>query len=249
MLGLIKPDTSWNWAAYGKHPAAKDFFRVGQDLPMIRSFSNWVEEGYNNLVPDRKNNLNPNSWRFWAKGAVKETLICGLLRDSSDSIGRQYPLLIMGTGLLKKWEEQWDILPFACEQTWNQFEYISAQRYSDLTKFESEIKGIRPPGSDWSELKIKRDKAISGNSYDVPETAAHLSGDNENFITLDQKDSHDQGSLISCWHHHFMSHDKTVPNAAFMGGTFDRSFLAIFKRPLATADFIRLWTVSSSAKG
>ena len=249
MLGLIKPNSSWSWAAYGKHTAAKDFFRVGQDSPVMRSFSNWVEEGYRNLVPNGKNNLNPISWRFWAKGAVKETLICGLIKDSSDSIGRQYPLLIIGSGLLKNWEEQWDILPFACEKTWNQIEYISAQRFSDLKKLESEIQGIRQPCSGWSELKAKSEEAISNNPEKFPDTQVFLSGESESFIPLDQKDCHDQGTLISCWHHLFMSHDKTVPIVTFMGGTFEKGFLAFFKRPLATADFIRLWTVSSAARG
>ena len=249
MLGLIKPNPSWSWAAYGKHPAAKDFFRVGQDFPVIRSFSNWVEEGFNNLVPNGKNNLNPISWRFWAKGAMKETLICGLLKDSSDSIGRVYPLLIIGSGMLKNWEEQWEILPFACEKTWNQIEYISAHRYSDLKKLESEILGIRPPFSGWSELKAKRDEVISNNPENFPDTEVSLSGESESFIPLDQKDCHDQGTLIGRWHHLFMSQDKTVPNVTFMGGTFEKGFLVFFKRPLATADFIRLWTVSSIERG
>ncbi|MCC6544588.1 MAG: DUF2094 domain-containing protein [Nitrospirae bacterium] len=249
MLGLTKPDSSWNWAAYGKHPAAKDYFRVGQDFPVMRSFSNWVEEGYSNLLPNGKNNLNPISWRFWAKGAVKEMLICGLLKDSSDNIGRQYPLLIMGSGLLKNWEEHWDDMPYSCEKTWNQIEYISSQGYSDLKKLESEINGVRPPLSGWSELNAKWEDAISNNPENFQNNAVPMSGEGDSFIPLDHKDSHDQGALISRWHHLLMSHDKTVPNVTFMGGTFEKVYLAFFRRPLAPADFIRLWSVSSAEKG
>jgi len=38
---------------------------------------------------------------------------------------------------------------------------------------------------------------------------------------------------------------KVIPNTIFMGGTMERLFLALFRRPLQTADFVQLWTVSS----
>lgn len=222
----------------------------------MRSFSIWFEEGYNNLAPKGKDNLIANSWRFWTKGAMKETLICGLLKDSSDSIGRHYPLLIIGTGFLKEWEGQWDLLPFACEKTWNQIEYISGQKFNDLKKLETEIQNIRPPYSEWSELKAKREESMkcecnsghgsfSQNLWELKNRAVSLSGKSETYIPLDQKTCYDQSTLISYWHYLFISHDKTIPNAAFMGGTIGKVFLAFFKRPLATADFIQLWTVSS----
>lgn len=88
------------WAACGKHPAARDFFRVGQEFPMLKIFSRWVDDGYT-VLARKNNNFLPNSWRFWAKGAVRDFLMCGLIKDSSDRIGRNYPLLIIGTGLLR----------------------------------------------------------------------------------------------------------------------------------------------------
>lgn len=241
MLGLTKPNSLWNWAAYGKHTAAKDFFRIGQDFPLMRSFSGWVEEGYKNLAPEWRHNRIPNSWRFWAKGVVKETLVCGLLKDSSDNIGRHYPLLIMGTGLLKDWEGYWDILPFACEQTWNQIEYISGQNFSDLKKLEAEIHNIRPPFSGWPELKVKREESMRCECK-----SDHSSFKSEDFVPLDHETCYDQSTLISHYHYLLMSDDKTIPNVTFMGGTFEKVFLAFFKRPLTTDDFIRLWTVSSA---
>jgi hypothetical protein len=39
--------------------------------------------------------------------------------------------------------------------------------------------------------------------------------------------------------------DKTPPNAVFMGGTADAAHLAVFRRPLVPADFVRLWSVSA----
>ncbi len=46
MLGsIIFKKKSWSWIAHGKHPAAKDYFRVGEDLPIFRAFSDWVDKG------------------------------------------------------------------------------------------------------------------------------------------------------------------------------------------------------------
>lgn len=243
MLGPIKTAPSWSWGAYGKHPIARDFFRVGEDFPLIRSFSGWVEDGYNKLTPRGKNDLSHNSWRFWAKGQAKDTLVCGLIRDSGDSVGRHYPLLIMGTGSLKGWEEQWDLIPFACEKTWGQIEYISAQSFNDLKKLETEIQNIRPPFSEWQELRSKREQGpFPGNPGELKITEMLKQGNAESFVPLDQNAHHDHNALISYCHFFIKSSAKAAPNAVFMGGTFGRAFLVFYKRPLMPADFEKLWT-------
>ena len=45
------------WAACGKHPAARDFFRVGQDFPLLKIFSGWVDDGYNMLAQKNNNSM------------------------------------------------------------------------------------------------------------------------------------------------------------------------------------------------
>ena len=243
MLGLIKSNQAWMWAACGKHPAARDFFRVGQDFPLLKVFSGWVDDGYNMLV--RKNNNSIcNSWRFWAKGTARESLICGLVRDSSDGIGRNYPLLIIGIGLLRGWEEQWDLMPLACEKIWNGIEYIATQNFNDLKKLETEVTNIRQPQPEWQDLKSQKDsfrgdKNAFENSHDLPP-------ENErNFIPLDQDPHHDQNLLISHWHSLVRISTEAIPNAVFMGGSSGRSFVGFYRRPLTPGDFIQLWTAGS----
>ena len=46
MLEGLRSERRWQWAAYGKHPAARDYFKVGQGFPLVDSFSGWVENGY-----------------------------------------------------------------------------------------------------------------------------------------------------------------------------------------------------------
>jgi type VI secretion system protein VasJ len=54
----------------------------------------------------------------------KRNADCGLGRDSSDSIGCPYPLLIMGEGRLKGWEKRWSQLPVQLNRTWKRMESI-----------------------------------------------------------------------------------------------------------------------------
>jgi len=259
VLGPIKSSNNWHWAAYGKHPVANDFFHVGHNLPLLKGFSDWVEHGYTKLIT-RNSVSNMNcSWRFWMRGGHKGSLVCGLIKDSSDGLGRPYPLLIVGSGVLKNWENQWDLLPFACEQTWGQMEYISVQNYNDISKFEVEIQNVRPPAPEWSEFKAKRenslkcvisseDNNLSRYIKDVKNRAVSLSKKTECFICLDDKRFLDKSILISYWHFHLKPHINTIPNIIFMGGPLEKPYMALFKRPLAPVDFVDLSSLSLSER-
>ena len=106
---------------------------------MLEALSKWVKNGYQ-LLNSKQNPISQfYCWRFWVKGPVKNNLVCGVGRDSSDSLGRPYPLLIVGTGFLEDWEAHWDLLPFACDMTWRHIEYVSSKRFTDFKQFEGEI--------------------------------------------------------------------------------------------------------------
>ena len=231
------------WAACGKHPVARDFFRIGQDFPLLKIFSGWVDVGYT-ILAQKNNNSMLNSWRFWAKGAVRESLICGLVKDSSDGIGRNYPLLIIGIGFLRRWEEQWDLMPLACEKIWSEIEYITTQNFNDLKKLETEVINIRQPQPEWQELKSKKDSFHDDVSafQNIPCLPPEKK---ENLILLDQSSYCDQNLLISHWHSLFRNSVEIIPNAVFMGGSLGRSFVGFYKRPLTPVDFIQLWTAGS----
>jgi type VI secretion system protein VasJ len=256
LLGPIKSGQNWSWAAFGKHPAAKDYFRIGRESHISKSFSNWTESGYKELVSKKTASRKPVAWRFWSRGAGKENLVCGLVKDSSDSLGRQYPLLIVGTGYLDKWEEQWDLLTFACEKLWEQIEYLSARMFGDMKSMETRIENIRPPHPNWSEFNSKRKELLESNQNphsrtfrEMEGSSSDMSNKTEGLIDLDIHGASDLFMSINFWHSFLKSGNQSVPNAVFMGGTVEHSFLAFFKRPLATADFIRLWSVSSAGAG
>ena len=71
MLGIGESDQNWRWAAFGKHPVARDFFRVGPDFPLIKGFSDWVENGYQILTSKKKDFSWTMLMAFLGKGFSK----------------------------------------------------------------------------------------------------------------------------------------------------------------------------------
>ena len=91
MLGINTHNSEWQWSVYGKHPSFNDYVDYQTNNTLLHDLSMWVESG--NKLLDVKNNL-IYSYRFWIKGIKKNDIICGIIKNSSDSIGRHYPLFI-----------------------------------------------------------------------------------------------------------------------------------------------------------
>lgn len=257
MLETIEDEKYWQWAAFGKHPTAKDYFRMGEETPFVTGLFSWVESGYQLLTT--KENATPDfcSWRFWAREAGKNSLVCGVVRVSSDSLGRPYPLVIIGSGPLGNWQENWDLLPFSGERTWRQIEYIASNLFADFKKLEEEIRTIRPPDANWPELARKRNELnFLGSPIDpyasfldyreLKKTAAATAGKQEVFISLDRGSCDDKIMHVSLWHLLTReSANKSLPNAIFMGGTLEKAYMSVFKRAIKPSDFVRLWSAAA----
>jgi type VI secretion system protein VasJ len=245
----------WGWAFSGKHPIAGDFIYIGQDVPMVKSFSEWVDKGYHLLALQRNLRNTPVSWRFWAKGAQQGALVCGLIKDSYDSLGRSYPLLVMGSGPLKDWEDRWELLPLACEKSWIEIEYVSSRKVENLENLKTSIRAINPPRPQWSEFEnMKKSDRRIGEESDFHIRSAEngnpdrfqssLPDKKEIIVDLDREKLRDHFAAVDYLHERIKLHNKNAPQAMFAGGTVDRSFLAMFMRPLSTSDFVRLWTMT-----
>jgi len=254
-LGTVESSSQWHWIAYGKHPVAGDFFGLGEKAGILHAFSDWMEKGYHALAAQRPFPATLFSWRFWAKGSGKQSLVCGLVKDSTDRVGRPYPLLIAGTGPLKGWQERWDLLPFACERSWNQIESLSIRRFQDLKQLQEEIRKIRGPAPQWPEYdaerkNLEKSELISGSGvsswepHDFGTLEAGLREEKEIMVYLDEKYPHDQLTLSCLYHSAFKARSPVLPNAVFMGGTLETTYLAVFQRPLTSADFVKLWSPS-----
>ncbi|MCJ7539463.1 MAG: TagF domain-containing protein, partial [Desulfobacterales bacterium] len=228
MLGLGKLKNTWDWAACGKHPVARDYLRIGLTTALLVAFESWFEKGYQ-MLSSQGSIQSVNSWRFWAKGIKKGSLVCGVAKESSDSIGRPYPLLIMGDGILEGWEEDWDLLHDVFEKTWDQIEHISSRHYDDLKGLENEVCTIENPGHYWLELKSKNRNpskpeslvnalTISMSHDEIREKVRHLSKNMEVHIPLDNQTIGNLSDMAGLWCSLLKSHSSGVPSAVFMGG-------------------------------
>ena len=248
MLEKIKSERRWQWAAYGKHPAAKDYFKIGHEFPLLNSFSGWIENGYQVLASKDNSTKARRSWRFWAKEARRDNLACGMVRDSNDSLGRPYPLLIIGTGPLKGWVSQWDLVPLACESVWDQMEYLSMKTFNDLRELDEGVQDIVPPAIEWLELARKREGYDELRPLEISQLEEGISSLSERmdcFILLDQMPPRDDFELIGLYHSLLRARMEVAPSAIFVGGTAQKPYIAVFRRPLAPSDFIRLWSITS----
>jgi len=259
MLGIGKPKNRWNWAACGKHPVARDYFRLSLNTSLLAAFERWVEKGYQVLSSKQLSTQCMYSWRFWAKGIKKGNLICGVAKDSSDSIGRPYPLIIMGDGMLDGWEDHWDLLPHAFETTWDQIEYISSRRFENLKGLEYEVCAIKNPKPDWLEWKsqsrnqgklqsLTNALTISKDNDQVKEKADCLAKKMECLVPLDIQIDEDPLDIASRWNFLLKVNSSDVPNAVFLGGVPEKRFLAVFNRSLNASDFVGLWSAHTDAR-
>lgn len=250
MLGSLKLTPAWKWAAFGKHPVAGDYFYAGPDDPFFQAFSGWVENGYSQIINNKKNSSSLYSWRFWAKSHSKDSIIFGVGRDSFDSLGRPYPLVIMGVGILQDWQRQLPLLPHALEKTWIQMEYLTTKRYLDFSQLETDVRRLQAPAGQWSELNseaLQRREACHLNHWPprdvIGKSAAAYVVDSEFMTFFDTAACADVIATAGIWHSVLSDQDSSAPSAAFLGGILSATYLAVFRRPLIVPDFIRLWSV------
>ena len=251
MLGSVKHKAGWVWYASGKHPAAKDFLEIGPRDPLLQAFADWVAVGFRRWSAHNSRITTQNSWRFWTRAARKQHLICGVSRDSCDSIGRSFPFVIVGSGHLKDWEAHWELLQLVLDNTWLQMEYLSTKRLPDFNHLEDEVRMLPFPTDNWSELNLI-DQQSADHNAGCDDSAAEetqlqhmISGRSDPLvgimplINVSQNDPPRQLSLL---HAMLKKRSHKAPNAVFMGGIPEKSCLVLFKRPLRPDDFITLWS-------
>lgn len=76
---------------------------------------------------------------------------------------------------------------------------------------------------------------------DMEKEAASLSGKAEAMVSLQRAPAAQQADVIGLLHRMWKARAPDAPNAVFMGGALDRTFLAFFRRPLTSRDFGLLW--------
>jgi type VI secretion system protein VasJ len=246
LLGRIRAERRWQWSACGKHPAARDYFSLGDAFPLAKAVSEWMGRGYDALDRKKDSPQGSNSWRFWTREARRDHVTCGVLKDSCDGVGRPYPFLVMGTGPLPEWHDRWDLIPFACDGPWADIERLSTRSFPDVRALSSEVANLRQPANNWHQFAAESQRFREFPHEALRERLLHLS-ESEPFLCLDREPYH-VFDLIGLCHLLLRSDSKTVPNIVFMGGTIDHTYLAIFRRALSTLDFVRMWTTGEAER-
>ena len=240
---------SWQWVASGKHPSVKDYISIGRMFPLAASFSEWLSKGYTEQKIKSGSKRTYCSWRFWVKGPAQGEISCGLLRDSSDSIGRPYPLLIMGIGFLEGWERKWELVPLACEDTWSQMERISVQPYAGVDLLEQKLSSLPGPLPDWLSSREARYQDLEGYDLMSPSDrelfcsqVRDLSEKIMGYIVLDPSNDYDRINDVEFVGSVLKQYLENAPSAVFIGGSVGISCFAFFRRPLTVSDFSTLWS-------
>ena len=247
MLGLgkrEKNETIWQWDVTGKHPAARDFFVLGPRTLLAEAFTEWIRRGAEGLVTISKELLVRScSWRFWAKTPKSGILACGVIRNSCDLVGRPFPLLVMGTGKLENWEDNWNLLPFACEGLWRRMEQLASKKYQSFELFQEDVNMLRPPRRDWEEMSIQKNDlaATNGSSFNFNVHSAVFDKEKALFLPFQDTGQCDFFALINNVHSLLKMEANTAPNSLFVGGLIEQPGLALFKRPLSGQDFECMW--------
>ena len=245
MLGLTLTEQQWSWNACGKHPVAKDFIRLGQTFPLSIGMADWVDKGYSAVKGALKTGRHSCFWRFWARGTADGELACGVLRDSSDSIGREYPFLVVGSGLVPAWEENWDLIPGACEGVWSRIEYLCTRNSPDLAGLERELAATRPPEPDWRDSRATDEAGMKVPGrlppFELIDAGLKMSQHEQEFHMALEAGMSDHLIRVRHLLNRIRVSGKGVPNIVFLGGTYDSTALVMYWRPLVVSDFIALW--------
>ena len=250
MLGKIIGRPRWAWAAFGKHPAARDYFQINTQLPLAQAFSQWVETGFDRL-PEAIRRNGVYSWRFWSRGLRKGSLLCGLGKSSGDGVGRPYPLVLLGEGRLDRWEKNWNLLPFVLSPAWDKMEYAASRRLEDVGQLEADLQRMENPFPSWKQtlrrapdLDSRQAEPIHKLVMEQIQTKARtLETEQKLTISLDQTALGDSLQMAGAWHQALKAQLPVIPSTVFMGGSLEKAFLILFLRPLMAEDFIELWTV------
>jgi type VI secretion system protein VasJ len=255
LLGLSRTEQRWRWAACGKHPVAGDYFCLGHSFPTARIFADWMEKGYPSLSgkdAELAGAATACGWRFWAAGE-KRNLVCGLVRDSYDSFGRPFPLLVVGEGPMGAWEESWESVPSACERAWSYIEYCVTKSIRDLKQLETEILNTPSPSADWMDngglpsVSLEPASTLSGNALDV--VVPVYQGAEYDVFQLNAEHSVGKIDAVTVLHRLLKNRQPAVPKAFFVGGDFERTCAVRFNRPLRYADFSTLWSAPRMEAG
>jgi hypothetical protein len=226
MLGSLRKPDIWLWGATGKHPVARDYISIGFQSKCLRIFSDLVDKGFMKTGSTVRKYV---SYRYFLNGGKKGMISCGIFKDSRDAVGREYPLIVSGYGMLPGWEERWETIPEAIARVCSEAEYISSRKFASLDEFKTSLSRLGAPSA------VDR-SGFPGKTG----LRADISG--SGLIPLVPGDEDAMAEQVSNYMSGLKKTDSASPEAVFIGGTQERACLRIFRKPLEPNDVTGLLT-------
>ena len=119
--------------------------------------------------------------------------------------------------------------------------------------------GASPPAPEWADFSGRRDREVAAREVRSgsagPDDASIRAGNDAvpgepiRFLRLDGGLGRDPFPEAVGWQSLLRRDDGSAPNAVFFGGTISRAYLGVFRKALATPDFVRIWNVTAGEEG
>ena len=258
MLGLTKRKPAAAFFALGKHPAFNDYFSLNEPSTLSEAMTLWIEKGVQEKEKKRKTlngdkcetNGGIHTYRFWMQAGRREELALGIIRDSCDSMGRAFPLLIMAHGIVKEWYKSWHYIFQEWEPVFRELETAATSQYLDFQEFQARLKKIRFP-EELAPSPPPCDDTGCPKGLLTPESILALFQHNQNQDAARIPASSLKAPGFSCdgkiVKNHFFS-KPAIPASMFVGGIPEAPTLFIYSRPLRPKDFSDLFNLTQSCR-
>ncbi|MFW6284711.1 MAG: hypothetical protein ACOC1H_04940 [Desulfosalsimonas sp.] len=140
----------WIRSFWGKHPSFKDYIRINADEPMIYTFVQWVDKGWQSAgAAGFESNPAGTARRFWMVSPNAAHMACGIIAQSADAAGRPAPVLCAMQGTLpKKGRSAWQMLPVCCLGPWQAMADFLKQGFDSFADFKEAFGHICLPDFD-----------------------------------------------------------------------------------------------------
>ncbi|MFO7885096.1 MAG: type VI secretion system-associated protein TagF [Desulfobacteraceae bacterium] len=250
MLGVNRSEKPWNWSVYGKHPSFNDYINHQTGEKLVHALSIWVHNG-SKLIYSKEKSNSLYSYRFWVKGVKKNDLVCGIIKNSSDSIGRTYPLFITGHGRIHEWEKDWDIVFQVFDPLFEMFESLSAKRFKSFNEFASSLHSLRFNQSKWLNYRSiirNTNRSDTGDMFPGYQEMIRLKNNKEPLkddmtFSFIRKSTQITKKQKSGFMNKILNKKVPAPACAFIGGLTQHPVLKIYNRPLVPEDLSDLFKI------
>jgi type VI secretion system protein VasJ len=231
----------WRFAALGKHPGAGDYIFLGDDFPLAGAMAVWLGKACDRGEVDPEQMDPAAGVAFWSRGGADGHPACGLLAPSWDSMGRSYPLLVLGVGPLDGWTDRWDMLPVALSPTWQGMRDIACSRKGATEYLRRKVEELLPPHDDWLVHSATRRDRLEREADRLPRPAVN-DGAKQSLLrrgVLPLQTRHNRGEdVIWLWHAALKKWADGIfhPEGALLWWNDARVRLLLLRRAIVPAD-------------